>query len=300
MIQSFSDAQGRSSSSNSEFVTLGNGVKMPRLFQGLPLICGLDSIGLKDFIEIVRNSVEFGVYGFDTSHDYGKSEEFLKESFIKLQQEGVSREKLFVVSKIGNAQQIEGNIAECVDTSLRTMGLDYIDLMLLHWPVPGFYTENWSRLIDVYRSGKVRCIGIANAQVRHLEALAKTGLEVQPQVVQTEIHPFNSCGEVRGYCANHGIALQSCSSLCLMIDKVKKNPLLLELGAKYGKSVAQIMLRWLLQINIAPVFRAFKKKHLQEMQDLFRFNISEQDMAAIASLNEDYRFHPESLNCPGF
>lgn len=111
--------------------------------------------------------------------------------------------------------------------------------MLLHWPVPDHYIENWKKLEKIYRKGKVKAIGIANARVRHLKAMEDVA-EIMPHVVQTEIHPFNVCEDLQEYCKSKHIALQACSSLCLMITLVKENPILLQLGVKYNKSVAQI------------------------------------------------------------
>ncbi len=281
-------------------VVLSNGISMPRLIQGLPLIMKLAKINKAEFIQIVRTSFDAGISAFDTSHDYGKSEEYLKYAFRELEESGVERKCFFVTSKIGNSQQYAGNIEKYVDDSLKTMGLDYLDLMLLHWPVPGLYIDNWKKLEKVYKKGKIKSIGIANAQIRHLKALLSSEIEIVPHVLQTEIHPFNSCEDIRAYCNKNKISLQSCSSLCLMIDKVKYNSLLNELGSKYGKSVAQIMLKWLLQNNVSPVFRAFKQKHIEEMKDLFDFTLSEDDMKKISGLNENYRYHPESVNCAGF
>lgn len=282
-----------------ESIKLSNGIDMPRLFQGLPLIGGLASIDRNRFLSIIRNSYKYGIKGLDTSHDYGKSEEFIKYSIKKLKNEGIDRSSFFICTKIGNSQQYEGKIEAYVDSSLKIMGLDYIDLMLLHWPVPGKYLENWHKLGKIYEKGKVRAIGIANAQVRHITNLVENS-EFHPHVVQTEIHPFNTCEEVREYCVENNIALQACSSLCLMIDMVKYNPILLSLSAKYEKSVAQIMLRWSLQSNIAPIFRAFKEQHMLEMSDLYSFDISKEDMLLIDALNVNFRYHPESLNCAGF
>lgn len=281
-------------------IRLSNGKEMPFLFQGLPLIMGLKSIGRNQFEEIVANSMSNGIHGFDTSHDYGKSEDYLGSSFQELMKKGINRDDFFVVTKIGNAQQYEGHIEDCVELSLKTLQLDYIDLVLLHWPVPDHFIPNWKKLEKVYESGKVGSIGIANARVRHLKQLLDSDINEKPHIVQTEIHPFNSCEEIRTYCKQQDIALQSCSSLCLMIDKVKKNPLLNRMASKYEKSVAQVMLRWLIQLNIAPIFRAFNEKHIVEMRELFNFNITKEDIDRISSLNENYRFHPESLNCAGF
>lgn len=281
-------------------IQLSNGKEMPFLFQGLPLIMGLASLGSKQFECIVSDSINNGIYGFDTSHEYGNSEKFLGLSFKKIMEKGLNRDDFFVVTKIGNGQQYEGHIEEYVDKALKTLKLDYIDLVLLHWPVPDLYIPNWKKMEKVYEKGKVHAIGIANARVRHLENLLKADINESPHVVQTEIHPFNSCENLRYFCYQHSIALQSCSSLCLMIDKVKNNPILNEIAKNKGKSVAQIMLRWLIQLNVAPVFRAFNQDHIHEMSELFNFELFEDEMSKLSTLNENFRYHPESLNCAGF
>lgn len=252
-----------------EDIKLANGVEMPRLFQGLPLIMGLKDINLNQFKQIIENSYNANIKGLDTSHDYGKSESFIGKSIKMLVNEGlIEHDDFFITSKIGNAQQYEGNIENYVDTSLKTLGLEQLDLMLLHWPVPDHYIENWKKLEKIYRKGKVKAIGIANARVRHLKAMEDVA-EIMPHVVQTEIHPFNVCEDLQEYCKSKHIALQACSSLCLMITLVKENPILLQLGVKYNKSVAQIMLRWNIQCGIAPIFRAFKTIIFKKYQKSF-------------------------------
>lgn len=279
---------------------LSNGIEMPYLIQGLPLIMGLKNINQKQFLDIIINSVNAGIHGFDTSHDYGESEHFLGRSVNFLIKEGYKRDDFFIVTKIGNSQQYEGLIEKYVDKALRTMRLDYIDVVLLHWPVPNYYIDNWKKLEKIYEKGKIKAIGIANTRVRHLETLLSSDIEIVPHVVQTEIHPFNSCEDVRLYCQRNKIGLQSCSSLCLMIDKVRKNPILNTIANNNNCSVAQVMLLWLINKNISPVFRAFKEKHIKEMSSLFEITLSESEICEIDSLNENFRFHPESLNCAGF
>ena len=280
--------------------TLSNGVEMPALIQGLPLLMGLSRITKDEFIKIVEWTVERSICGFDTSHEYGKSEGYLQSAIRVLKRRGIPRDSLFIISKIGNGQQQTGNIADCVDLSLKTMGLEYLDCMLLHWPVPGKYIENWDKLTAVYKTGKVRSIGIANARERHLRKLSDQQGLIFPHVVQTEIHPFNTCMDLRTFCCTQKIHLQSCSSLCCMIEKVRKNPILKQIAHEHQKSIPQIMIRWLLQNSISPVFRAFQSAHLDELAHSSDFLLSPREMSELENLNEDYRFHPESLNCPGF
>jgi len=280
-------------------ITLYNGVVMPKLIQGLPLIMGLN-MPQKQFDEIIRCSLRCNIYAFDTSHDYGKSERYLGNALSLLCKEKINRKDIFIVTKIGNGQQYAGNISECVDQALKTLQTDYIDLMLLHWPVPNHYIENWKKLEKVYESGKVKAIGIANAQVRHLEALLSADINCAPHVVQTEIHPFNTCRDLVDYCKEKNIALQACSALCMMISMVKENTVLQSIAKQKNRTIAQIILRWHVQQTIAPVFRSYDEKHLEEMREIYNFELSLPEMEVISGLNSDYRYHPESLNCPGF
>lgn len=283
-----------------ENITLVNGIEMPRLFQGLPIIKGLVNLSKQDFIKVVENTVSCGICGFDTSHEYGKSEEYLKFAIRQLKNNGIPREKLFIVSKIGNGQQIDGDIEKCVDQSLKRIGLDTLDLMLLHWPLPDYYIENWGKLIEVYKKGKVRAIGIANAKIRHLEQLKKYYDDFLPMVLQTEIHPFNTCDELRDYCRKNDIAIQACTSLLKMTDKVKNNKTLKEISLLTGMSIPQLMLIWSINMGISPIFRSFNIAHLKEIGNLPEKILTDELIQKISSLNEGYRYHPESMNCPGF
>jgi diketogulonate reductase-like aldo/keto reductase len=273
---------------------------MPKLIQGLPLILNLASISQKEFSEIIRYSLQCNIRAFDTSHDYGKSEQFLGKAMKQLARENVNREDLFIVSKIGNGQQYEGHIERCVDLSLKTMQTDYLDLMLLHWPVPDYYINNWKKLEKVYQTGKVKAIGIANPQIRHLEALFQAKVECLPHVIQTEIHPFNTCRDLVDYCKERSMALQACTALCQMIPLVTENQTLQKLAKQYHCSIAQLILCWHIEQDIAPVFRSYNKKHLDEISRLYQLELSDADRTLMTELNIDYRYHPESLNCPGF
>lgn len=282
-------------------VKLANGVDMPLLIQGLPLILGFKDVSKQDFIDLILYSIRSGVRGFDTSREYGMSENYigcmLKQA---LKEKIVRREDLFLTSKIGNGEQYAGRIEDYVDHSLRTMQTDYLDLMLLHWPTPGCYIRNWSKLEKVYKSGKVRAIGIANCLERHLEALRQSGCETMPHVVQFEYHPFRTVPSLVAYCRAHAMQIQAYSALCMMIPMVVENKLLNELASKYRCTIPQVMLKWVMQQGIAPLFRTYKMKNLQSNIDLFGLTLEKEDMERISALNINYKYHPESLNCAGF
>jgi diketogulonate reductase-like aldo/keto reductase len=285
-----------------ETIKLYNGVVMPKLIQGFSLIDGSENLTQNELGKIISCSIKYGLRAFDTAHDYGKSERCVGNILKKIvKKEIVNRNEIFIVTKIGNGQQYQGDINNCVNKSLSALQTDYIDLMLLHWPVPGYYIENWKKLEKVYESGKVKAIGIANTQIRHLEALFNSDIKYKPHVVQTEIHPFNTCDNMVAYCKDNNIILQACTALCKMMPMVKENRVLQSLAIKYNRSIAQIILRWHIDHNIAPIFRSYSEKHIKEMLDkIDKFEITADDMALISILNINYRYNPESLNCPGF
>jgi len=273
---------------------LSNGVKMPMLIQGIPMAGASQGMSYKEFHNVVRYSIECGIRGFDTSSAYGPSEKAIGKLMPEL-----DRSKIFITTKINNSQQIEGDIAGCVERALKLMHTDYIDCMLLHWPYPG-YDTNWKELEKLYEKGYLRSIGIANTQERHIKRMQQNDISIFPHVMQVEIHPFRTCQSMMELCEENKIALQACSSLMEMRPMVTRNQVLLEISEKYNKSIAQIILRWHIQRGIAPVFRAFNKKHIEESANVFDFVLNDEDMMRISNLNQDYRFHVESMNCPGY
>lgn len=210
------------------------------------------------------------------------------------------REDIFITTKIGNGQQHEGNIEAYVNMALENLKLSYIDLMLLHWPVPDYYINNWKKLEKVYETGKIKSIGLANCTERHLLALLDSGIKYKPHVVQFEYHPFRTVVGLVKMCKDNNIAIQAYSSLCQMIPLVTENKILKNMAIKYQKSIAQILLRWNIQQNIAPIFRSYNEGRIKEDALIFDFEINEDDMHRLFELNIDYKYHPESINCPGF
>ena len=280
-------------------VLLRNSVEMPRLILGCPLILSTANISKEKFFNTISTVLNIGIRGLDTSHDYGRSEDLLGTVLSRLMKKGLDRNSFFLTTKIGNGQQIEGNIEKYVDDALRKLKLDQIDTMLLHWPLPDVYLRNWEKLTKIYEKGKIKAIGISNGKIRHLEKIYESGLML-PHILQTEIHPLHTCELEYDYCVKNDIALQACTSLCSMVPMIKENDVLLSIASERNKTLPQIILRWHIQRNISPIFRSFNDKHLKEMADVFDFSLNDVEMKRISSQNINYRFHPESLNCPGF
>ncbi|MBQ6741345.1 MAG: aldo/keto reductase [Bacteroidales bacterium] len=277
-----------------KYKELSNGVKMPMLIQGIPLADTNKGMSFKDFHNIIRYSIECGIRGFDTSSVYGPSEEALGKLMPEL-----DRSKLFITTKISNEQQQEGNIDRCIERALRLLQTEYIDCMLFHWPYPG-YEKRWKFLEKAYEKGMLRSIGIANTQERHVYRLSSDDIAIMPHVMQTEIHPFRTVESMRALCDEKHIALQACSSLMEMRPMVTRSKVLQDISDKYGKSIAQIVLRWHVQRGIAPVFRAFNRKHIEQSANIFDFELDDFDMIQISNLNKNFRLHVESMNCPGY
>lgn len=273
---------------------LSNGIHMPMLIQGIPLAGASEGMSFKVFHRIVRFSIDCGISGFDTSSAYGPSEEAIGKLMPS-----IDRDKIFITTKISNQQQQIGNIDKCIERALKLMKTDYIDCMLLHWPYPG-YLNNWKALEVGYEKGYLRSIGIANVQERHVHRMLQSDIRVLPHIIQTEIHPFRTTQALKDLCDDNTIAIQACSSLMEMRPMITRNHILQEIGLKYEKSIAQIILRWHIQRGISPVFRAFNEKHIVQSASVFDFELKDEDMLRISSLNQDYRLHVESMNCPGY
>lgn len=282
-------------------VKLRNGVEMPIIMMGTS-ICDLrgDVKELqKQLEEAIIYASKYKTVGFDTARDYS-NEELLGQIFGKMLRDHICRrEDLFITTKVGNSQQRLKNMQAEIDQSLKAFNLDYIDLWLLHWPLPEYYLDNWKQIEDIYRSGKVRAIGIANLRERHIKALKEIASEM-PHVVQIEYHPFRTVSNMVSLLKQENIQLEAYSANCVMLPFVRENELLNELARKYKKSITQIIMRWHVQQLSIPIFRSFNLNHIKENLDIFDFELTKDDVEAIFALNKDYKFHPESLNCPGY
>lgn len=282
-------------------IKLSNGVLMPKIMMGTS-ICDLKG-NLKKLQKQLEGSVIYGeslkTIGFDTGRDYN-NESLLGDIFNRMISKGIcKREDIFITTKVGNGQQRTRNMEKELDISLKSFQLDYIDLWMLHWPLPEYWLDNWSQLIDIYIKGKVKAIGIANCRERHIRALIESRLEM-PQVMQIEYHPFRTVPEFKQKCLDNGIQLEAYSANCLMLPFVRENRVLNQIAKFHRKSITQIILRWHVQQCVIPIFRSFNPSHIKENVDIFNFELSVEEMNQIFSLNIDYKFHPESLNCPEY
>lgn len=264
----------------SDCVTLANGVKMPCV--------GFGTWQTPDgevAVNSVRTAIEAGYRHIDTAAGYD-NEIGVGEG---VRTSGVAREDIFVTTKHWIVDRgYEKTIAAC-EKSLLNLGMDYMDLYLIHWPAVAKATPNWEEVNadtwrgfeKLYQDGKIRAIGVSNFLPAHLESLKKH-CTVLPMVNQIEFHPGYTQPEAVAYCKENGIAVQAWSPLGS--GAVLKDPLLAEIAAKYGKSVAQLCIRFALQQDIVPLPKSVTPERIIANADVFDFVISDEDMARITAM----------------
>ncbi len=271
-----------------ERVTLNNGAKMPWL--GLGVFRVEEGAEL---VEAVKTAIKQGYRSIDTAAIY-ENEGGVGEGIIQgLQQSGLNREELFVTSKVWNADlSYEGTI-RAYEQSLEKLGLEYLDLYLIHWPVEGKYKEAWRALEYLYEEGRVKSIGVSNFQIHHLEDLLKDA-KVKPVINQVEYHPRLTQKELQAFCEQHQIQLEAWSPL--MNGQILEHDLIKELAGAYQKTPAQIVIRWDLQNGVVTIPKSTKAHRLAENADVFDFQLSAEDMEQIDQLNENHRIGPDPDN----
>ncbi|KGP91375.1 glyoxal reductase [Pontibacillus chungwhensis BH030062] len=265
-------------------IKLNNGVDMPRL--GLGVFKAEDG---EEVINAVKWALEHGYRSIDTAAAY-KNEEGVGQA---LKDSGLSRDEIFVTSKLWNSDQGYEETLQAFETSLEKLGLDYLDLYLIHWPVEGKYKESWKAMEKLYHDGKIRAIGVSNFHPHHLDDLLKDG-EVTPVINQVELHPKLAQQEVRDYCEKHDIVVEAWSPL--MQGQILEEPVIQELAQKYNKTAAQIVIRWDLQIGIVTIPKSTKQHRIQENADVFDFELTDEEVVKITELNENHRVGPDPDN----
>lgn len=275
-----------------ERIKLRNNIELP------VMSIGTNRMSYDKMFSIISGAMDAGITFIDTARDYG-NEPVVGDVLHKIMREqNLARGNLFVTTKVGNSQQFGKDMFKQIDLSLRNLQLDYLDLWLLHWPYPKLYVENLYQMAEICKSGKVRAFGVANCRVRHLKVLETANL--RPFAIQIEHHPFRHSEDILTYCADHHIQVEAYSPFCFMIDKLRNNPVLLSIARKHNKSLGQVVLRWHYQHHVIPVFRSENPKRFKENADIFDFELDKEDLLVIRTLDEDYKFIPESLHCPGY
>ncbi|GGD11201.1 glyoxal reductase [Pontibacillus salipaludis] len=265
-------------------IKLNNGVDMPRL--------GLGVFKVEDGQEVINSvkwALEHGYRSIDTAAAY-KNEEGVGQA---LKDSGLNRDEIFVTSKLWNSDQGYEETLQAFEASLEKLGLEYLDLYLIHWPVEGKYKESWKAMEKLYHDGKIRAIGVSNFHPHHLDDLLKDA-EVTPVINQVELHPKLAQQEVRDYCEKHDIVVEAWSPL--MQGQILEEPVIQELAEKYNKTAAQIVIRWDLQIGIVTIPKSTKQHRIQENADVFDFELTDEEVVKITQLNENHRVGPDPDN----
>lgn len=254
-------------------ITLNNGVVMPRIGYGVY------QVSPAECERCVSDALSVGYRMIDTAQAY-HNEEGVGAAVKK---SGIARDELFLVSKVWISNYGFDKAKASIDESLRKLGTDYIDLMLLHQPFCDRYGA-YRALEAAYKEGKVRAIGVSNFYPDHFIDLA-SNVEIVPAVNQVETHVFDQQIEAQGYMKEFGTHMMAWAPLAEGRNNFFTNPVLEAIGKKYGKSVAQVALRWLIQRDVIIIPKSVHVERMQQNLDIFDFELSQEDMAAIAALD---------------
>ncbi len=261
-------------------ITLNNEIQIPQI--------GLGVWQAKEGTQVERAvlaALEVGYRLIDTAAAYGNEEGVGRA----IKASGLPREEIFVTTKLWNSNHAYADALRAFDESLAKLDCGYIDLYLIHWPLPmeGKFTEAWKALEQIYASKRVRAIGVSNFKPHHLDELLK-GSDVVPVVNQIELHPMFQQRETRAYCAEHGIAVESWSPL-MQGGEVLEDPRITSIAQSYGKTPAQIVLRWHVQSGLIVIPKSVNPERIRENFALFDFALSEADMQAIEGMDQGRR-----------
>ncbi|MFL5358514.1 aldo/keto reductase [Archangium sp.] len=256
-------------------VKLNNGVEIPRL--GLGVFRAPRGEVTR---QAVLSALEAGYRHIDTARIYGNE----RDVGAAVRESGLPRKDLFVTTKLWNEDQGYESALRACERSLKDLGLEYVDLYLIHWPVPGRRLESWRALEKLLAEGKCRAIGVSNFLENHLDQLLAHS-KVVPAVNQVEQHPFLHQPSLLRYCAGKGIAVEAYSPLTKGLRL--GDPRVVELARKYGKSPAQVLIRWCLQHDLVVIPKSVHAERIRENASVFDFSLSPEDLRKLDGLNED-------------
>jgi 2,5-diketo-D-gluconate reductase A len=263
---------------------LNNGRQIPQFGFGVFLVKPADTA------DAVSTALDAGYRHIDTAEMYGNEKE-VGEAIAK---SGLDRADLFLTTKLRNEAHEPDDARRAFDASLTALGTDYVDLFLIHWPLPtrygGDFVSTWRTLEEFYRDGRARSIGVSNFQAHHLRRL-HTEAEVPPAVDQIEVNPYLTQDELRQFCAEHQITVEAWSPLAR--SGVLKDPTIDEISRRVGKTPAQVVLRWHIERGDIVFPKSVTPARIRENIDIFDFELSGEDVEAISALNRNERTGPD-------
>ena len=263
-------------------IPLGESVEMPRLGLGV-----FKSEPGDETENAVHWAIEAGYRHIDTAALYANEASVGRG----IRASGVDPADVFVTTKVWNDDQGYDRTMRAFDRSLAELGLDAVDLYLVHWPVPsqGTAADTWRALEAIHRDGRARAIGVSNFEPHHIDALMTTA-EIAPAVNQVELHPYLQQNHVQTYCREHGIVVEAWSPLAK--GAVVEDPVLQRIGDGHGKTAAQVTVRWMLQLDIVTIPKSVNRDRIVANADVYDFELSDAEMAEIATLDRDLRTGP--------
>ncbi|MGD0928142.1 MAG: aldo/keto reductase [Streptosporangiaceae bacterium] len=265
-------------------VMLNNGRSIPQF--GF----GVFQVKPEDTAEAVSTALQTGYRHIDTAEMYGNEKE-VGEAFAK---SGLARADVFVTSKLNNDAHLPDDARKAFDASLDALGFDYLDLFLIHWPLPtrydGDFVSTWRTLEEFYRDGRARSIGVSNFQPHHIRRLHAEA-EIPPAINQIEIHPYLTQDDVRRFCAEHQIAVEGWSPIAQ--GEVLEDPTINDIAERAGKTPAQVVLRWHIERGDIIFPKSVTASRIKENFAIFGFELSGEDVEAISALNKDQRTGPD-------
>lgn len=263
-------------------ITLNNGLRIPQLGFG---VYQVDPAETRD---ATLAALEVGYRHIDTAEMYG-NEKGVGEA---VRDSGLAREDVFVTSKLNNGFHAYDDALKAFDQTLEDLGFDYLDLFLVHWPLPGVgdFVETWKAMEAIYASGRARSIGVSNFQTAHLGRLAAE-TTVTPAVNQIEVHPYLTNEEVRAYDAEHGIATEAWSPIAQ--GKVLDDATIVRIAERLERTPAQVTLRWHVQRGDIVFPKSVTRSRVEENFAIFDFELTDTDMVDISALNRDERTGPD-------
>jgi 2,5-diketo-D-gluconate reductase A len=264
-------------------IRLNNGVEIPQL--GF----GVYQIEPEDTVEAVRTALEIGYRHIDTAEMYGNE----KEVGQAVRESGIDPSEVFVTSKLNNGFHRRDDALRAFDRTLADLGLDTLDLFLVHWPLPTIdvdYVETWTAMEEIYAGGRCRAIGVSNFNPHHLRRLfAET--TVRPAVNQIEVHPYLANDEVRAFDAEHEIVTEAWSPIAQ--GKVLDDPAIAAIAGALGRTPAQVVLRWHVQRGDVVFPKSVTRERIEQNFAIFDFELDEGQMATISALDRGERTGPD-------